>query len=109
MSTEVVICPLCRGEIHRHVAGKVETKISLPSRTRSGGNALAMLMETARREQEKEMMLCEQACVSHYQAHHRLRFSVWRRVGWKWLLRWPTKKPHELPGQQIFDPVQFIK
>jgi hypothetical protein len=109
VSVELVVCPLCRAEIHRHVAGPVETRISLPSRTKSGGDAIGMLIENARLEQEKEILLCEQACVGHYRDRHRLRLSLWRRFGWAWLMRWPTKQPVPHLGHDLFDPVQFIK
>lgn len=110
MTVELVICPLCRAEIHRHVAGRVETKMRLPSRTTQGGNAMQMLAEMARREHEDELALCEQACVNHYQARHRIRFSLWHRFHRTWLLNWPGRKPRApLPGQAIFDPLEFIK
>lgn len=107
---ELIICPLCGAEIHRHVAGLVETRIRLPSRTPYLTSAGMMLAEMAEQEKRKEIELVERDCVDHYQSRHSLRLSLWRRLGWAWLMRWPTRKM-DGPGlgREVFDPIRFIK
>lgn len=93
MTVEIVVCPLCRSEIHRHVSGRVVTRMKLPSRTTQGANALTMLTMAAMAEREEELAACERACTAHYWSEHRLRVRLWRRLGWSWLMRWPTRDP----------------
>ncbi len=108
MSTELVFCPLCRVEMHRHVAGKVEMRIKLPSRTTQGASAMTMLGEQARAEHEAEMAACERDCVAHYEQRHSLRLRLWRRLGWAWLMRWPTRDPALGFDQIAIEPLQFV-
>lgn len=111
MSVEVVICPLCRVEIHRHIGGEVITRARVPSRSGQGAAVLAQMLLDAIAEQDAERAAAERDCTEHYQARHRVRLWSWRRLGWTWLMRWPTRKQPEFPafGQIAFDPVRFIK
>ena len=68
-----------------------------------------MMFQAAQAEREEELAACERACTEHYLAQHRLRLRLWRRLGWAWLMRWPTREPRALAvGQTAFDPVRFI-
>jgi hypothetical protein len=108
---ELVICPLCGSEIYRHVGGRVETRIKIPSRIPQAVNVMNLLAYMARQETEQETALVERACEDHYRAHHRLRIELWRRLGWTWLMRWPQRKPKKplRLDQDLVDPVRFIK
>jgi hypothetical protein len=32
------------------------------------------------------LVVSEQACAAHLREHHRLRYWLWRRLGWSWLV-----------------------
>ena len=104
MTTELIICPLCATVIHRHVGGRVSTRISIPSRSTIGASVIAELQRRAIEERKQEVLEAEAACVKHYVEHHRLRYSLWKRARWTWLMKWPQRKPPPpLPDQQYFE------
>lgn len=111
MSIELIICPLCRAEIHRHVAAPVTTKIRIPSRSSAAyqGDVMTRLAAMVEDERMAEMRAAEESCADHYHDRHRLRVSLWRRFGWTWLMTWPTRKPKDAPpGYEAVDPLLFI-
>lgn len=108
---EVIVCPLCRAEIHRHTAGPVTTKVRIPSSTTAAhiGDVMAALAESAERERLEELAAVQMACVDHYQERHRLRISLWGWLGWNWLMTWPRRRPKPLPPQcRSIGPLEFV-
>lgn len=104
--TEYIVCPLCAEIIHRHYRDRVSTRIRIPSRSRyviHGAAALAELASRALEEQRQEQQSAEDACVSHYEEHHALRYALWRRFKWTWLMNWPHKKPPVTHIGQMFE------
>ncbi len=82
----------------------------MPSRTRQAKAAMEILAEMAEEETRQEIEAAERACVDHYRTDHSLRLSLWRRLGWAWLMRWPMRKWREPGlGRTVLDPVRFIK
>jgi hypothetical protein len=108
VNVELVICPLCAEVVHRHVRGAVTTRIRVQplGQTSDVFNALIQMAST---EHAEEMADAERACVTHFKETHRLRYSLWRRFGWKRLLTWPGRRYDVLPEDQTFEPLAFMK
>ena len=105
MTTELIICPLCAEIIHSHMRDQIETRIRIPSGSpHASSAAIAELVRRAADEEAQERLAAENDCVAHYLEHHALRYRLWKRWRWTWLMKWPTRRyKHPLPEQQIFE------
>ena len=104
MGTELIVCPLCAEVVHEHTRDSVVTRVRLPSRSPHAAAALAELQRRAIEEDRQEKRAAEAACIAHYRTHHALRYRLWKRWRWTWLMKWPTRRyKHPLPEQQIFE------
>jgi hypothetical protein len=101
---EVIWCPICGKEIHRHSTERIKVRARVPSRdTRGASPLLTEMVRDADYEHQRRVKAAEDACVAHYETRHRLRLRLWRRLRWKWLMNrgWPWVKPPD------FEPYRF--
>lgn len=94
--TEIIICPLCRKEIHRNYAAPIGSRASIPS-SATPEQASAMLTEmmfAAEKLHQEIVQRAEDACVEHMRTRHARRFRLWQRYKRNWLLtrRWPWSR-----------------
>jgi hypothetical protein len=69
---------------------------------------LSTLHDVARAQANEEAAAAEQACVAHYQEKHQLRYALWKRLGWRHLMTWPTRSFDLLPEDESFEPIAFM-
>lgn len=92
---EVIVCPICREQIHHNYSSPIYSRGRVSSRNYGAGAAmLTQMMIEAQAEHERMLRAAEEACVAHLRTAHSLRFRLWKRLKWKWLIqrRWPWKK-----------------
>ncbi len=89
------MCPICRKQIHHNYSSPIYSRGRVSSREYGAGAAMltAMMME-AQAEHERMVQAAEEACATHLRETHPLRFRLWKRLKWRWLIqrRWPWKK-----------------
>ena len=92
---EVIICPICRDVVHRQYAAPIVSRGRVSSRDyQAGSDMLTAMMNAANEEHERLVMIAEEACATHFREQHTLRFRLWKRLKWAWLIqrRWPWRK-----------------
>jgi hypothetical protein len=94
---EIIICPICRKEIHRQYAAPIQSRAIMSSRTdpKTASAMLTQMMLAADALHEKIVLDAEEACVEHYRTKHSLRLQLWKRFKWDWIMqrRWPWSRP----------------
>lgn len=95
--TEVIVCGICGAAIHRQRSWPIMSRASVDSRTSSkdAASLLTAMMLDAERVHQEMLKRAEDACVRHFEERHPRRLRLFRRYGWKWLMRqrFPWEKP----------------
>ena len=92
---EVIICPICCKEIHRQFSAPIYSRGRVSSRDyQAGSDMLTAMVLAANEEHERMVMAAKEACATHFREQHTIRFRLWKRLKWAWLLqrRWPWRK-----------------
>lgn len=94
---EIILCPICRKEIHRHYASPIVSRGTVSSRIDPTMQAdfLTQMMLEADRLHEEFALAAEEACTAHMREQHYQRYRLWLRFRWNWLLNgpWPWSRP----------------
>lgn len=87
-NSEIIFCSVCGEVIWKHKTDPINVRMSIPSRSDRGSDAL-MLMHQAAEEmyQQSVAIPAENAARKHFGEKHRIRFWLWERYGWKCVLR----------------------
>lgn len=92
---EVILCPVCRKQIHRQFSSPIYSRGAVSSGDyQAGSDMLTAMVLAANAEHERMVMAAEEACATHFREEHALRFKLWRKLQWAWLIqrRWPWRK-----------------
>jgi hypothetical protein len=110
---EIIWCPLCGEDIHRHHAAPILSRVSVSSRSSSQQtrSAFAGMVEAANALHEELVRAAEKACADHFNARHRLRYRAWKRWRRNWLLtyRFPRRPRRDSVEDTILEPLKFLK
>lgn len=99
---EIIICPICRKQIHHQYSSPIYSRGRVSSRDYQGGSdMLTAMVLAAEAEHERMVLAAEEACATHFRTEHSRRFRLWQRFHWSWLLqrRWPWSRKNG----EVFD------
>lgn len=87
-NSEILWCPVCGEIVWQHKTEPISVRMSIPSRSDRGSDALMLMHEAANELYLQTVVLpAEEASRIHFKDRHRLRFWLWDRLGWDRLLR----------------------
>jgi hypothetical protein len=87
-NTEVMTCSVCGEMIWSHRAEPISLRMSIPSRSARGADALTLMHELANEHYLQTVTLpAEEAARKHFGEKHPIRFWLWERYGWDRVLR----------------------
>ena len=95
MTHEIIICPICREQIHHNYSSPIYSRGRVSSRNyAAGADMLTAMMMSAEEEHQRMVHAAEEACAAHFQTAHSRRYRLWKRLKWNWLIqrRWPWRK-----------------
>ena len=89
-NSEILSCPTCGEIVWKHKTDPINVRMSIPSRSDRGSDALMMMHQAAQAMYEENVLIpAEEASRKHFSEKHRLRLWLWERYGWDWILkRW---------------------
>ena len=97
MDRELILCPVCRKVIHAHTARPITARAILHSHSSAEARSgmMAAMIEQANLAHEEMVLRAEAACADHFRERHALRFRLWHRLKWAWLIqrRFPWSRP----------------
>ena len=87
-NSEIIFCSVCGEIIWKHKTDPINVRMSIPSRSDRGADALMLMHQAAEEMYQQNVVLpAEEASRKHFVEKHPIRFWLWERYGWDRLLR----------------------